>query len=241
MARPVGTFENLTNPSTAPGGCASIHSVDRRLAFGYLFASHPHSKDLFVTLRTLISLGRQKIHPHIGKHVVFPVRPRPFGVHSPEVVLGRRSPTKRLYSVEVQRDLWAGVSAAARFTYIDFRPVESSNGIDNCHGCYPRQRSITGLIRCAEALTQPPGAARVLREPRPDVARNQRDRRTSGDLTEVPEDGPKLCANLWHRIQSGNPYEKHRGDNNPYAIVTGPLRPAPPGQERLTPTRRTES
>ena len=135
------------------------------------------------------------------------------------------SPTERLYSVEVQRNLWAGVSAAARFTYIDFRPVESSNGIDNRHGCYPRQRSITGLIRRAEALTQPPGAARMLREPRPDVARNQRDRRTRGDLTDVPEDGPKLCANLWHRIQSGNPYEKHRGDNNPYAIVTGPLRP----------------
>ena len=55
---------------------------------------------------------------------------------------------------------------------------------------YPLQRSITGLIRRTEALTQPLGAARLLRESRPDVARNQRDRRTRGDLTDIPKDGP---------------------------------------------------
>jgi hypothetical protein len=44
---------------------------NRSAGQGYLFASHPLFEDLFATLRTLISLGCQKIHPHIGKHVIF--------------------------------------------------------------------------------------------------------------------------------------------------------------------------
>jgi hypothetical protein len=40
------------------------------LAFGYLFASHPLFEDVFVTLCTLMSLGRSEIPPHIGKHIV---------------------------------------------------------------------------------------------------------------------------------------------------------------------------
>jgi hypothetical protein len=35
------------------------------------------------------------------------------------------TPTERLYNVEVQRDIWAGVSVAARVGYVDFRPVDA--------------------------------------------------------------------------------------------------------------------
>lgn len=33
-------------------------------------------------------------------------------------------PTERLYTAELQWDLWAGVSVAARAGYIDFQPLE---------------------------------------------------------------------------------------------------------------------
>ena len=61
------------------------------MAFGYFFASHPPFDDVFVTLRTLSSLGRGEIVLHIGKHNILR-HAVAIGVPSPEVVLGNRIP-----------------------------------------------------------------------------------------------------------------------------------------------------
>ena len=56
-----------TRGLVAAGGMRLYPLAGQSLGFGYLFASHPLFEEIFVTLRTLISLGRRDIEPYIGK------------------------------------------------------------------------------------------------------------------------------------------------------------------------------